>query len=567
MYQMLNFNIKIILFLCFNGLLFSKEQILKYETELSLNKDGSLFIIENITVKAEGNKIQRGITREFPTKYKNKFGDNIVIDLEIIDILKNNIHESFFVKNKSNGKIIYIGNKDVFLKHGNYTYTLKYKINRQIGFYEHFDELYYNVIGTGWSFPINNIAVKLSLPPDAEIIKQVAYTGSKNQVGKNYISKKLSPNIITYKNLKPFLAYEGLTIAVSFPKGIIKEPTKGEKTLFYLNDNIAILIIIMGYLILLFYYLFAWKKVGKDPEKGTIIAQYKPPLNFSPAIIRYILNMEFDKRCFSAAMVNMARKGYLDIINDDDDFKLSKKSDDFSLLSKGEKILAKKLFIKNNVITLKNTENIIIRKAIHSFKKALKNELNTNYFNANAKWVFPGIGISLTTTLLSFIVMDGLTFTILASIIILLITNILFTYLMKAPTMHGRKIMDQIEGFKLYLSIAEANRLNLLNPPKKTPNLFEKFLPYAIALNVENEWGDQFNSILSNLDEENNSYQPHWYHGYHSSRFSVNNFTSSIGKSFSSAISSAATPPGSSSASGGGGFAGGGGGGGGGGGW
>ena len=96
---MLNFNIKIILFLCFNGLLFSKEQILKYETELYLNKDGSLFIIENITVKAEGNKIQRGITREFPTKYKNEFGDNIIIDFEIIDILKNNVHESFFVKN------------------------------------------------------------------------------------------------------------------------------------------------------------------------------------------------------------------------------------------------------------------------------------------------------------------------------------------------------------------------------------------------------------------------------------------------------------------------------------
>ena len=263
----------------------------------------------------------------------------------------------------------------------------------------------------------------------------------------------------------------------------------------------------------------------------------------------------------------MARKGYLDIINDDDDFKLSKKSDDLSLLSKGEQILAKKIFLKTNDITLKNAENVQIRKAIYSFKKALKSELNTNYFNANARWVFPGIGISILTILFSFIAMDALTFTLLASILILIITNILFTYLMKAPTMYGRKIMDQIEGFKLYLSIAESKRLNLLNPPKKTPKLFEKFLPYAIALKVENEWGDQFNSIFLALDAENNSYQPHWYHGYHSSRFSVNNFTSSIGKSFSSAISSAATPPGSSSASGGGGFSGGGGGGGGGGGW
>ena len=292
MCPMLNFNIKLILFLCFNGILFPKEQILQYDTKLSLNKDGSLFIIETITVKAEGNKIQRGITREFPTKYKNKLGDNIIIDFEIIDILKNNVNESFFVKNKSNGKIIYIGNKDIFLKHGNYTYTLKYKINRQIGFYENYDELYYNAIGTGWSFPIKDISVTLSLPSGAEIINYAAYTGSKNKTGKNYASKKLLPNVITYKNLQPFSAYEGLTIAVSFPKGIIKEPTKGEKTLFYLNDNISMLIIILGYLILLCYYLFAWKKVGKDPEKGTVIAQYEPPLNFSPAIIRYISNME-----------------------------------------------------------------------------------------------------------------------------------------------------------------------------------------------------------------------------------------------------------------------------------
>ena len=62
MFQMLNFNLKLILFLCFSGFLFSKEKILQYETELSLNKDGSLLIVENITVKAEGNKIQRGIT-------------------------------------------------------------------------------------------------------------------------------------------------------------------------------------------------------------------------------------------------------------------------------------------------------------------------------------------------------------------------------------------------------------------------------------------------------------------------------------------------------------------------
>ena len=122
--------------------------------------------------------------------------------------------------------------------------------------------------------------------------------------------------------------------------------------------------------------------------------------------------------------------------------------------------------------------------------------------------------------------------------------------------------MDEIEGLKMYLSVAEKERLNLLNPPERTPELFEKFLPYAIALGVENKWGDQFTSVFSGLDQDSGQYHPTWYHGHHMSHFAVSNFTSSLGSSLSSSISSAASPPGSSSSSGGGGFSGGGGGGG-----
>ena len=554
----------IFLFLCSFGILFSSERILNYYTELDLNIDGTLFIIENITVKAEGNKIQRGIMREFPTKYQDKHGNNIIIDFEIIDVLKDGLQEPFFIKNKSNGKVVYVGDKNVFLKHKNYTYTLKYNINRQVGFFENYDELYYNAIGNGWSFPIDRVNIKLSLPENASIMQHSAYTGSINGTGKNYKVIPLASNIIQFENINPFSPYEGLTFAVSFPKGIIKEPTISEKTSYFLNDNSSILIFLIGYLILLFYYLYAWNKVGRDPKQGAIIPHFTPPQNFSPAAIRYILKMNFDKRCFSAAIVNMARKGYLNII-DDDNYKLSKINDNDSMLSKGEQALAKKIFYKSDTITLDNKENVPIRKAMQGLKKALKNELSTHYFNVNGKWIFPGILISTITLVLIIALMDSLTFAIIVSIFIIVITNMLFIYLMQAPTIHGRNTMDQIEGFKMYLSIAEAERLNLLNPPKRTPELFEKFLPYAIALKVENEWGDQFNSIFSKLEEENNSYQPHWYHGHLSSGFIINDFTSSIGKSFSSAISSASTPPGSSSA--GGGFAGGGGGGGGGGGW
>ena len=155
-------------------------------------------------------------------------------------------------------------------------------------------------------------------------------------------------------------------------------------------------------------------------------------------------------------------------------------------------------------------------------------------------------------------------FLLLASFI-----NYLFYHLLKAPTRAGRNILDAIEGFKVFLSATEKDRLNMLNPPQKTPELFEKYLPYALALDIEQQWAEQFADILSGAAEggAKAAYAPVWYSGAALSSMSYGDFASSLGSSFSGAISSSSTAPGSSSGSGGGGSSGGGGGGGGGGGW
>jgi uncharacterized membrane protein len=145
--------------------------------------------------------------------------------------------------------------------------------------------------------------------------------------------------------------------------------------------------------------------------------------------------------------------------------------------------------------------------------------------------------------------------------------NAVFIKLLKAPTAEGRKVMDAVEGFKMYLSAAEAPRIKVLHPPDRTPKLFEAYLPYALALDVESQWAEQFSDVLARAGESQSGYSPSWYHASNWTGFNANSFTSSIGSSLSSAISSASTPPGSSSGSGGGGSSGGGGGGGGGGGW
>ena len=119
--------------------------------------------------------------------------------------------------------------------------------------------------------------------------------------------------------------------------------------------------------------------------------------------------------------------------------------------------------------------------------------------------------------------------------------NALFYHLLKAPTLSGRKIMDQIEGFKLYLSVAEKDRLNLLNPPEKTPALFEKYLPYALALDVENAWSEQFAEVLAKAGTETQPYSPIWYSGSSWDSFHTSRFSDSLGSSFAGAISSSST--------------------------
>jgi uncharacterized membrane protein YgcG len=153
-----------------------------------------------------------------------------------------------------------------------------------------------------------------------------------------------------------------------------------------------------------------------------------------------------------------------------------------------------------------------------------------------------------------------------------IVLNVLFHHLLKAPTLAGRALLDRVDGFKTFLKAVDADRLQTMIPPAKTPQLFERFLPYALALGVEYAWSEQFSKVLAQAAATggsggNASYSPSWYTGAGFNSFSPSAFTSSFSSSFSSAVSSSAAAPGSSSGSGGGGSSGGGGGGGGGGGW
>jgi len=153
--------------------------------------------------------------------------------------------------------------------------------------------------------------------------------------------------------------------------------------------------------------------------------------------------------------------------------------------------------------------------------------------------------------------------------IVIAAVNIVFFHLLKAPTLLGRRMLDKIEGFKMFLAATETDRLQRMYPAGRTPELYEKFLPFAFALGVEQQWAEQFNDVLSAAARPDGSggYHPRWYSGSGWDNSRMGSFAGSMGSALSSAISSSSTAPGSSSGGGGGGSSGGGGGGGGGGAW
>ena len=540
------------------------ERILSYDSDIAIAADASMTVRETIRVVAEGRDIRRGIYRDFPTRYRDRFGNDVEVRFRVREVLRDGEPESWHRKRLGNGVRIYAGRSDTYLSPGEYTYTFVYETDRQIGFFETHDELYWNVTGNGWDFAIEQARATVRLPAavNAADLTLSGYTGPQGARGTHYDERVGQGQglIWTTRALPP---RSGLTLVMGWPKGVVAEPGPLRRLGYLLGDNLGLLLALLALAGSACYLYTMWSRHGRDPGKGVIFPHYEPPEGYSPAAARFINEMGYDKETFTAAVINLAVKGYVSISCDDDDYTLGRQSSSAPLAA-GEQVLLERLFRNGAVLELDNKNHAQVSAARSAHKQALQRDYLGQYFKTNAILMLPSIVIS--GLLLLVIVSTGklvpLVFALYAGVLVL---HILFAYLLKAPSGRGRRLMDQLEGFKLYLEVAEKDDLELRHPPDMTPELFEKYLPYAIALGVEQAWAEQFSEVFARLRATGGpAYSPAWYQGsFNSSR--MGSFASSVGGKLSSAISSAATAPGSSSGSGG--SSGGGGGGGGGGGW
>jgi hypothetical protein len=547
------------------------ERILSFHSDVIVRQDGSIEVTEIIRVRAEGQQIRRGIYRDFPTDYEDILGNDYHVRFTPLAVLRNDRPESFNSQEMGDQVRTYFGSADRLISMGVHTYTFRYEVNRILGYFDDKDELYWNVTGNEWDFPIDKASATVSFEfdvprADLSLYAYTSYFGSK---GQDYRATIDAANRPSFETTRVLHFNEGMTISVAWPKGFVDEPGGLQKVTWLLTDNVNLLVALAGLMAMFIYYIPVWRDYGKDPEPGVIFTRYEPPQGFSPASLRYIEQMYYDDTSLTAAVVSLAVKGYLRIIEDDDEHSLQRvdPGEHPAPMATGERELHDALFADGDVVILDDEYHELLGGARTAHERSLKWDYKNRYFKTNGMLNLPALFIGITSSLIASQVGSGLTFPVIVTIAVMVIVLIVFAIIMRRPTGLGRRLLDEVGGFREYLEIAEKDEMNLRNPPDKTPKLFEQFLPFALAMGVEQQWSERFTKVFAGLrGADGSDYQPSWYSGSWNN-FDMSSNTANLSSGLGSAISSSVTPPGSSSGGGGGGSSGGGGGGGGGGGW
>lgn len=618
----------LLLFCLVNGAV-AQERIVDFRSMIDIGKTGVVQVEETITVIAEGQRIKRGIYRDIPTRFKDAGGRLHKAGIEVLSVERDGNAEEFQVNRSPDGIRIYIGSPDVYLVPGRYTYTIVYETTRQIRFFDSHDEFYWNVTGNEWAFSIAHASADVRAPAGTAFTRWNAYTGAYGQQGKDVAVRKTADGErLLFESTRLLGPTEGLTIVAALPAGTIDRPGLAEEAGYFFSDYTVQLIGLGGLVLAFFYYIFAWMKVGRDPASGVIFPRFDPPAGVSPALAHFIFHRGFSSGgwiAVAAASLSLAIKGLIRLQDLEGDLRLVKTGKKSGVeLPRGEAVIDGWLVEQGGEAVISKETGKAVSTLGSEFCSAIASENKDRYFLSNWRWILPGAGISVVTLLLigatgtlqdyHFVLMFIISiFTLVMSVVgrslpdrfqnrfvtglcvmlVLMLLAILssfsnpglpavfavmlalasltlaFAILLAAPTAHGRQILDEIEGLEMYLSVAEADRMNMRGAPHMSPSHFEALLPYAVALGVEKPWSEAFEAWLKTAAGSGEmSYDPYWCSGQH---FSGRNFSSSLSSAVSSMSGtfSSSLPETQSSSSGfsSGGSSGGGGGGGGGGGW
>jgi uncharacterized membrane protein len=497
----------------------ASEEIKNFEVNININSDASISVKESIEYDFD-TSTRHGIYRDIPFKYDARGGKyNLRIsNISVTDHLGSPY--DFTVSNKGDYKSIQIGNAKESVS-GTKIYIIQYEVAKAINYFASSDELYWNVTGNEWIVPIRRARVSVFLPKD------VPYNSLNASCFSGYSGGRATCDSISYGENDGYIGSaifseenldvnEGLTFALAFPKGLVYQPTSSEKFMEAVWDNLIILFPLLVFLIM----FSIWRNKGKDPKgRGTIVTEFDVPDQLTPAEVGTIVDEKCAGKEISGEIINLAVKGYLKIERVENkilfvkkvDYVFKKLKEGEDLGNKHEKFLFSGIFGDKGEIKLSEIKDDfyddyqLVKKRIYeavSQKGYFFHSPQRMRLESFAKYSFLMFILFYAFSFFAKITFDAYS---ISSLCLAFLIIFIFSIFMPQRTSRGVMAKEHILGFKRYLSVAEKDRMDFHNAPEKSPEQFEKFLPFAVALGVEKKWAEQFKDIYRS--------NPAWYGG------------------------------------------------------
>ncbi|MBN1213777.1 MAG: DUF2207 domain-containing protein [candidate division Zixibacteria bacterium] len=547
----------------------------RFHSEITIDEDGSFLVKE--TIELTFDRDRHGIFREIPYRYMNELGDVSTTPLEVLSV-KNDAGKSRPYKVSRPGGFvnIRIGDPDRYVR-GRQVYVITYKVKNGLLFFDDHDELYWNVTGNEWKAPIRAASAEIVLETDKKIQDFTAgcYTGRYGS-SESECMWEFSGNRAVFTCQIGLGTGEGFTVALGWDKGIVSAPTGWQKFWWAVNlrENWVYLVPVF----VLFFMLHRWYRKGRDPKvREAVTVMYEPPKfdgrYLPPGEVGALVDERMDQRDITASVIGLAVKGYMKIeetsvaglipLFDRTDYKLIKEKDADDQLGPLERQLLNDIFVGNAGTIMVSEMKKKFYKNISGLKKTtFKQLVEKKYFpttpeKVQGRYALVGFLLIFLGVFASFLFTEATPWKGIISFGLSGVIILVFSGAMPVKTRAGALARMEILGFQEFMNRADRDRLERMGEK----DLFYKYLPYAIALDVVDNWADAFKDIYKE--------PPSWYasaHGF--TNFNTRSFTQSLNTittSLGSAMYSA--PRGSGTGGGGGGFSGGGGGGGGGGSW
>ncbi len=558
-------------------------QINDFRAEYKLSRDGenrsTLEATETISAEFPQYEQDHGLVRDFVKEYNEHD-----TDFKLQSVTDGAGRELDY---HWKGDELRIGDKDKYVR-GVQVYKIHYTQRDVTRFYEdtNSDEFYWDLIGVDWRVPIQTADVSLTI--DQQLVGSLksdlnCYKGQQGSEQRCSASRVLQNSWqISENNLG---LGSGITVALGFESGTFAEYQKSNeekfKDLFGLLIGIGAGLAVAAGTVSIAYY--NWRSKVRKSQIGPVAPQYLPPENYSVTVSAKVFgSAKASSNSGPAQMIDLAIRRYIKLYEVREKSFWRKAQYEIEIVNSTRSLKPEEVEILNDMFG-------VVHPPVGSRLNMGRLRWSNRYQNSLAdnstrldKLVQGKYGLyerdddfkSRLRLIALILVFVGL---VLWPLLFAALMVFIISFVAWAPTEKAVKLKRYLEGLKMYIGLAEKDRLEFSqsvenaqrikdftkekNQGKAQIRLYERTLPYAILFGQEKSWSKE----LAKYYEQSND-QPGWYSGYGGRAFSAAAFADSL-SSFSSSAKASGSSSSATGGSSGGGFSGGGGGGGGGGGW